>query len=177
MPLLKPYPSAEHIRAHDIDDGMNIQSPVKLKVGNTGGNDYIYPDYDASTLPDTGSAPNNVYKQVVEGSDGKEYLLRSGNGWRENHDGTVSMWSTTAAVSGLNTGQQGAGFISLPVAVSNVDYRVTASASRAEQFYSQNVNVENVKSTNGFEVYVDNISGPNAATVFVEWHLEGGILA
>ena len=116
MALLKPYPSAEHIRAHDLDDAMGIQSPVKLKVGNAGGNDYIYPDYDASGLPNTGTAPAGPWSQAVEASDGNEYVLRSGNGYVQFHDGTSLQWGQVGVFD--NTDGYVAEFV-LPAAITN----------------------------------------------------------
>ena len=115
---------------HDIDTSTTPNSwkpktavvnlttnPIKIdQSGNM-----IQLDYDLSGTPDTSSAPNSTYKQVVEGSDGKEYLLRSGAGWRENHDGTVSMHFRTNIAQALGQYQ----FVNMPVSITNPSDLIT----------------------------------------------------
>lgn len=52
-------------------------------------------DYNTSITPSTATAPSGPYRLIVEASDGKEYVLRSGSGYREHYDGKVEMWGRT----------------------------------------------------------------------------------
>lgn len=67
-------------------------SPVKVTRQNGLCDPQFVVDYDASITPTTASAPVGPWRAVVEASDGKEYRLRSGIGYRELYDGKVEMW-------------------------------------------------------------------------------------
>ncbi|TXH71252.1 MAG: hypothetical protein E6Q83_03360 [Thiothrix sp.] len=85
------FPEIEVTDTRSIPSG----SPVKSSKFVTDHGLKFVIDYDASITPSTATAPSGPYRQVVEASNGKEYLLRSGVGYREHHDGKVEMWGRT----------------------------------------------------------------------------------
>ena len=179
MALLEAYPSANIMQPHDFDDSATRQTPNKLKTDAAGGNDFVYPDYDASGLPFVSTAPDGPWRQVVEASDGNEYLLGQGFWWRDTHDGKIDMWFQETM--GVLTTKD---FL-LPIAVSNpLEAVITSdfSYTPTSTFVNNTLVMESQKQTNitGFDGIKFTASKPTdwvprGWPTFVSVHIKGGI--
>ncbi len=78
------------------DTNTSRGSPVKVDQQglNAEGDPHYVADYDTTSTPITTAATPKPWRLVIEAADGKEYVLRSGKGYREHHDGRAEMWGT-----------------------------------------------------------------------------------
>lgn len=123
-------------------------SPIKIVETSAGVFEY---DYDTSGVPTTASAPDRNYRQVIEGSDGLEYRLQDAARWRENHDGTITMWQRGTITA---TGVQD---VLLPTAVANNSYTVMINYSGL--FPEREIKHTGIRTTTSFQITSDITGG------------------
>lgn len=114
------------------------------------------------------------------------YHLKSGNGWRENEDGTVDMW-------GLNTWALSSHDVTLgdlmllPVALSNTNYNIvfqsqwnTDASKNTSASIAQSLIRVGLETGTSFTIFKPNdwsYSQSGSGACHVYWQLKGGILA
>lgn len=145
------------------ETGVASAKSQHLKVVADGGINKLLVQNGYADVLDTSSAPDRDYKSVVEGSDGKEYLLRSGTKWRECHDGTVEMWGVVNL-----TAENTPIVVLLPVAVAGVTWAQLGQHEFNSQDPSQPLN--NTALING-QVFLSTIfSSTSPTTSFIAYY-------